>query len=100
MSASRAAFRVALVGCGRISANHVEAIAKIDGLTLTAVCDTDATRARAAGERIGVPWYSDYATMLAEAPIDLVTTGSSRRARGSMSSARSRWRSRSRGPMR
>jgi len=63
MSASRAAFRVALVGCGRISANHVEAIAKIDGLTLTAVCDTDATRARAAGERIGVPWYSDYATI-------------------------------------
>ncbi|MFM8780515.1 MAG: Gfo/Idh/MocA family protein, partial [Gemmatimonadota bacterium] len=73
MSASPAAFRVALVGCGRISANHIEAIAKIDGLTLTAVCDTDPARARTAGERSGVPWYTDYGKMLAEAPIDLVT---------------------------
>jgi predicted dehydrogenase len=25
-------FRIALVGCGRISRNHVEAISRIDGL--------------------------------------------------------------------
>jgi len=32
-------FKVALVGCGRISRNHFEALRKIDGLTLTAVSD-------------------------------------------------------------
>ncbi|MGA1308937.1 MAG: Gfo/Idh/MocA family protein [Gemmatimonadaceae bacterium] len=73
MSTAPVTFRVALVGCGRISANHVEAIAKIEGLTLTAVCDSEAPRARALGERVGVPWFTDYARMLAEAPIDIVT---------------------------
>ena len=73
MSDVRREFRVALVGCGRISANHFDAIARVDGLTLTAVCDRDPARAKAAGERTGVPWYSDYATMLAEAPCDIVT---------------------------
>ena len=32
-----AAFRVALVGCGRISRNHFDAIAKVDGLSMSAV---------------------------------------------------------------
>jgi UDP-N-acetyl-2-amino-2-deoxyglucuronate dehydrogenase len=73
VSASRREFRVALVGCGRISANHVEAISRVDGLSLTAVCDSDADRARAAGERTGVPWFTDYAMMLAEAACDIVT---------------------------
>lgn len=31
-------FRVAFVGCGRISGNHFEALSKIDGLELVAVC--------------------------------------------------------------
>ena len=44
-------FRVALVGCGRISKNHFDAIGRVDGLSLSAVCDIDAERARAAGER-------------------------------------------------
>ena len=39
MSKTRDAFRVALVGCGRISKNHFDAIAKVDGLRLTAVSD-------------------------------------------------------------
>ena len=43
-------FRVALVGCGRISRNHVEALGHVDGLTLSAVCDVDADRARTVGE--------------------------------------------------
>jgi len=38
-------YRVALVGCGRISKNHFEAIDQIDGLELVAVCDTDPERA-------------------------------------------------------
>ena len=65
-------FRVAFVGCGRISANHFQAIARIDGLTLAGVCDTVEDRARAAGEKWQVPWFTSYEKMLAEAPADVV----------------------------
>lgn len=64
--------RIALVGCGRISANHFEAIAKVDGLALSAVCDSVESRARAAGEQWQVPWFTSYEKMLAEADCDAV----------------------------
>ncbi len=64
--------RIALVGCGRISRNHFEAIDKVDGLALAAVCDSVVERARAAGEGQGVPWFTSYDAMLAEAPCDAV----------------------------
>jgi UDP-N-acetyl-2-amino-2-deoxyglucuronate dehydrogenase len=56
--------RIALVGCGRISKNHFDAIRKVDGLRLTAVADAEPERARAAGEDQGVPWFASYAEML------------------------------------
>lgn len=65
-------FDVALVGCGRISRNHFEAIAQTDGLRLSAVCDVDAERARAAGEVQGVPSFTSIDEMLAAAPCELV----------------------------
>jgi UDP-N-acetyl-2-amino-2-deoxyglucuronate dehydrogenase len=67
-----APIRIALVGCGRISRNHFEAIEKIDGLELAGVCDVVADRARAAGERYGVPWFETYDDMLGSAPFDAV----------------------------
>jgi len=66
-------FRVALVGCGRISSNHFEALSKIDGLDLVAVCDVVEERARSAGERWGVPWFTSYEQMLATVPCEVVT---------------------------
>jgi len=66
-------FRVALVGCGRISKNHFDAIRKVEGLHLTAVCDVVEDRARAAGEEHGVRWFTNYADMLREAECDVVT---------------------------
>src|SRR5438128_1181930 len=68
-----APFRVGIVGCGRISKNHMEAIAAVDGVTLSAVCDTDAERARAAGQAAGVPWYSSLEIMLRDGAMDVVT---------------------------
>ena len=65
--------RIALVGCGRISANHFEAIARVDGLELATVCDVVESRAREAGEKLGVPWFTSYEKMLAEADCDAVT---------------------------
>ncbi|HKO16002.1 MAG TPA: Gfo/Idh/MocA family oxidoreductase [Gemmatimonadaceae bacterium] len=65
-------FAVALVGCGRISKNHFEAIRKVDGLTLAAVCDIVPERAREAGAREGVPAFTGYEQMLSEARCDVV----------------------------
>jgi UDP-N-acetyl-2-amino-2-deoxyglucuronate dehydrogenase len=65
--------RVALVGCGRISKNHFDAIRKVAGLRLTAVSDVVADRARAAGEELDVPWFESYEEMLKKADCDLVT---------------------------
>lgn len=66
-------FRVAFVGCGRISANHFEALSRIDGLDLVAVCDTVESRARAVGEQWGVPWFTSYEQMLSQVPCDVVS---------------------------
>lgn len=66
-------FKIALVGCGRISRNHLAAIAAVDGLTLTAVCDSVADRAREAGAEAGVPSFESYEEMLRKADCDAVT---------------------------
>lgn len=71
-SRSRDAFKVALVGCGRISRNHFEAIQKVEGLELSAVCDSVEGRARAAGEEQGVKWFTTYGEMLKSADADAV----------------------------
>ena len=65
-------FRVGVIGCGRISQHHFDAIAKIDGLALTAVCDIDEARARDAGTTRGVPWFTSIDNMLADSEIDVV----------------------------
>jgi UDP-N-acetyl-2-amino-2-deoxyglucuronate dehydrogenase len=64
--------RVALVGCGRIAGNHVEALRQVEGMALSAVCDIVPERARALGEAEGVPWFTSLERMLAEAPCEAV----------------------------
>ena len=64
--------RVALVGCGRISRNHFEAIAKVDGLHLVGVADSDRARADEVGGAQGVPAFGSLEAMLAQVPSDLV----------------------------
>jgi UDP-N-acetyl-2-amino-2-deoxyglucuronate dehydrogenase len=66
-------FRIVLVGCGRISKNHFEAIGKVDGLELVAVCDADPERAKQAGLERQVPYFTSYERMLAESNADVVT---------------------------
>ena len=72
-SSSKDRFRLALVGCGRISRNHFDAISRIDGLDLCAVCDSVADRARAAGDEQGVKSFTSYAEMIASVDADVVT---------------------------
>lgn len=63
--------RVVLVGCGRISDRHFEAIESCPELRLVAVCDELADRARAVGERLGVPAFTSYSAMLAETEAEI-----------------------------
>ncbi|MEP6622314.1 MAG: Gfo/Idh/MocA family oxidoreductase, partial [bacterium] len=65
--------RVALVGCGRISKNHLDAIAKVSELELVSVADVDMQRAERVGAERGVPAFSSLEEMLAAVPSDLVT---------------------------
>lgn len=66
-------FRVGLIGCGRISKNHFEAIARVRGLRLVAVADTDFARAEAAGAQNGVPAFRSLGEMLTGGEVDVVT---------------------------
>lgn len=73
MSASAKNFRVALVGCGRISRNHVDAIKLIDGLDLVAASDSNGDRSKALADPLGIPAYTSYEKMLAEVECDVVS---------------------------
>lgn len=64
-------FRAVLVGCGRIADRHFDAIDARQDVRLVAVCDEVPERARAAGERLGVPAFTSYAAMLAETEADV-----------------------------
>jgi UDP-N-acetyl-2-amino-2-deoxyglucuronate dehydrogenase len=66
-------FRVALVGCGRISKNHFDAIDKVDGIDLAGVADIVPERAEAAGLAHGVPSFDSLQSMLAGVGCDVVT---------------------------
>jgi UDP-N-acetyl-2-amino-2-deoxyglucuronate dehydrogenase len=59
-------FRVVLVGCGRISERHFEALAHQPALELVAVCDEVPERARAAGDKWQVPAFTSLPALLAE----------------------------------
>ncbi len=65
--------RIGLVGCGAISTQHLEAIAAVDGLALAAVTSASVDRARAVGERWGVPWSMSLHDLLARDDVDAVT---------------------------
>lgn len=65
--------RFGLIGCGAISTQHVEAIRAVDGAELVAVESASADRARAAGERWGVPWTTDLTELLARDDVDAVS---------------------------
>lgn len=65
--------RVALVGCGRISANHFGAIEKhAAGMELVAICDADPATLAAHRDRYNVAGYLDEGEMLEREKIDLV----------------------------
>jgi UDP-N-acetyl-2-amino-2-deoxyglucuronate dehydrogenase len=64
---------IGIVGSGAISAQHLEAIAAIDGARLGGVVSASAARARSVGEQWGVPWTTDLDELLDRPDIDAVS---------------------------
>jgi UDP-N-acetyl-2-amino-2-deoxyglucuronate dehydrogenase len=65
--------RFALVGCGRISANHFDALDKhADQVELVGVCDMDAQALANAEARTGAPGFRSLEVMLAGTQADVV----------------------------
>ena len=65
--------RFALVGCGRISANHFNAIEKhADRAELLGLCDVDPSALRAAEERTGAQGFRSLDALLAGTEADVV----------------------------
>jgi len=63
----------ALVGCGRVSRKHIDAIAGAENARLVAVCDSNLTRAQAVANRLDIPAFADVDEMLTAVPsIDVV----------------------------
>ncbi len=65
--------RCALVGCGRISKNHIEALkAHSEDLHLVAVCDIDPSALAAAVAATGARGFANLDVLLAESDADVV----------------------------
>lgn len=73
MSASPDPVTFALLGCGRVSPNHYQAIHELPQARLAAVCDLDAAAAEALVAETPVPVYTNYHEMLKQHPeVDVV----------------------------
>ncbi|WP_154605731.1 MULTISPECIES: Gfo/Idh/MocA family protein [Arthrobacter] len=64
--------RVAVIGCGDVSAIHFAAIVGIAEAELVAVCDTDPGRLAAAMDAYDAPGYTDYSEMFDSVRPDVV----------------------------
>ena len=67
-------YRVAVVGCGVISANHISAILECEGVEIAALCDVKLERAESRCAEFGLnsKIYADYYEMLNAEKLDAV----------------------------
>lgn len=66
---------IGLIGCGGVASGHLAQYEKASGARVTAVCDILPERAKAYGERMGVPedhWFTDYRELCACPDVDAV----------------------------
>lgn len=52
--------KIAIIGTGVIAKSHVSAIAKLDDISLVALCDVNEEKVRALAEENKVPYFLDY----------------------------------------
>ncbi|WP_223256980.1 Gfo/Idh/MocA family protein [Arthrobacter globiformis] len=63
---------MAVIGCGDVSTVHFEAVAKLDGAALVAVCEADPQRLASAIAAWGVPGYADHLALIEAVKPDVV----------------------------
>ncbi|RYZ83065.1 MAG: Gfo/Idh/MocA family oxidoreductase [Proteobacteria bacterium] len=66
-------FKIAVIGCGRISVNHFKAIAENEFFELCAVCDTDSVAANNSAVTNNVPAFHTLQELLTVAKPDIVS---------------------------
>jgi predicted dehydrogenase len=64
--------RVGVAGVGGMGQGHCEALQQVKEAKLVAVCDFDAGTAQRAGERFGVPCYTDHRAMMKAEQLDAI----------------------------
>lgn len=67
------AFRVGLVGAGKISKSHIAGFNAVPDVQIAAVCDVAKERADALAAETGARAYTDYEEMFAQAGLDAVS---------------------------
>lgn len=66
--------KLGLIGCGRISKNHLDAVSQIPEAEFVAVCDIIPEKAMAVSQEYGIKGvYTDYNEMLEKEALDLVS---------------------------
>lgn len=63
--------KFAIIGCGRISPNHLDAIKNAPHATLVAACDIDEQKAKAVADEYGCSCYTDIEQMISNEEIDV-----------------------------
>lgn len=65
--------RFALLGCGRISQKHLDAVCELKSdIDLVAVCDQDKNQAKNVAQKYQCQFYTDYQALLANEKLDLI----------------------------
>ena len=75
MTGARKDLKIALVGCGRIAQRHAELLGgkMVAGAALAGVCDIVPEKARALGEKYGVPHFTDMRELMEKTAPDAVS---------------------------
>jgi len=69
-----AVVKIGLIGCGRISENHFQAISQIPGAEIIGCCDIIEHRAKSVAHKYNIPfWTTSYEELLNLGEIDLVS---------------------------
>jgi predicted dehydrogenase len=64
--------RIGVIGCGGRAGAHMQALAQRADAEIVAVADVAEAAARRAGERLGVPYYTDHRLLLERHALDTV----------------------------
>ena len=64
--------RVGVIGAGNISGAHLPVLSALDGIALTCICDIRPERAKAAAEKYGCEYTTDWEALVAREDIDSV----------------------------